>query len=836
MIDFNDAAQQSVSRGNGTERARYVPTDAIHQAVKGREAEVVRALGIPLHGRDHICCPYPNHLDKNPSWRLMESGAAVCSCAPPHSVFDVVMRLEGGDFERAKIRIAELIGRDDLIVESEKPKGLTLEEYAAAKRLPLDWLRKIGVRQTPYGQIPAAVRTPYSRPDGEPSMRFRVALAGKKQHFWRHKDKACLYGARDAASLRDAGYVVLCEGESDTQTLWLHGIPALGLPGAGTWNEARDAHLLDGVPAIFVVIEPDDGGKAALKWLARSAIAPRARLVRMPKETKDPSALYLADPDAFPAAFRAMLGAAEPFPAEMIALPKRNDGAALSIPTIIVERGRMHEAADQGLAALQAARVPFFTRNFELVRVCTVKAKAWDGEIIQVPGILSVKYPALRRAMSQSAYWARPGKKNLCPVDVPKDIVEQVGSMVDEWPFPPLTGLISAPTMRPDGTVLATEGYDEKTGLFLTGLPDMPAIPDHPTRQDATNALTLLLDLLKEFPFANNESRSVGLSCLITPIVRGATGPVPMHLIVKPKPGTGGSYLVDIASVIATGERCPVVAMGDPKHPDEMEKRLISSALLGSPIIGIDNCRGTLEGDFLCQVTERPVMRLRPLGTSDSKTVPNSFTVFANGNNPSIADDMVRRTIRSSMDANMEHPEDREFRADPLAAVRQDRGRYIAAALTIVRAYLAAGKPDRRRPLPSYGGWSDLVRSALVWLKQGDPVATMQDTRAEDPKAEARTAIFEAWKEEIGLGDDNKKQTADLVELAEKGQGTTLVCPRLNAALLKVAGVKGRIDATRLGYWLRDNANSVVLDCKLTVDRSDKARPKWVISDLSRPS
>jgi putative DNA primase/helicase len=516
--------------------------------------------------------------------------------------------------------------------------------------------------------------------------------------------------------------------------------------------------------------------------------------------------------------------------------PKGNGAAAPRVPAIIIERGLLHEAADQGLAALEAARVPFFTRNFELVRVCTVKAKAWDGEVIRVPGILPVKYPALRRAMSQSADWMRPGKKGPCLVDVPKDVVEQVGGMVDEWPFPPLTGMISTPTLRPDGTVVAGEGYDEKTGLFLTGLPDMPAIPDHPTQQDAIDALTLLLGLIEEFPFANNESRSVGLSCLITPIVRGATGPVPMHLIVKPKPGTGGSYLVDVASVIAIGERCPVVALGDSKHPEETEKRLISSALLGSPIIGIDNCRGTLEGDFLCQVTERPVMRLRPLGTSDSKQVPNSFTVFANGNNPSIADDMVRRTIRASMDANMEHPEDREFRSDPLAAVRQDRGRYIAAALTIVRAYLAAGKPDRLRPLPSYGGWSDLVRSALVCLGQGDPVATMQDTRAEDPKAEARTAIFDAWKTEIGLGDNFRYQTSDLIDLAQTEQGTALIYPRLYAALLKVAGIKDRIDAMRLGQWLRDNINAVVLDCKLTVDRRDKARPKWMIDSLTKPS
>jgi putative DNA primase/helicase len=61
--------------------------------------------------------------------------------------------------------------------------------------------------------------------------------------------------------------------------------------------------------------------------------------------------------------------------------------------------------------------------------------------------------------------------------------------------------------------------------------------------------------------------------------------------------------------------------------------------------------------------------------------------------------------------------------------VRRDRGRYVAAALTIVRAYIVAGKPDRLRPLPSYEPWSDLVRSSLVWLGRSDPVATMEETQ-----------------------------------------------------------------------------------------------------------
>jgi putative DNA primase/helicase len=233
--------------------------------------------------------------------------------------------VRGIDFAAATVCAAKLIGREDLISASNGSAtmaGLTLEEYAAAKRLPVGWLNSIGVHEIPsYGPAKApAIRTTCFRPNGDPpSVRFRVVMAGdkKKRHFWRKGDKACLYGGHWAASLAEAEYAVIVEGESDTQTLWLHGFPALGLPGANNWNEARDAPLLEGVSVIYVVVEPGTGGVEVLRWLSRSRIASRARLIKLPRETKDPSALYLANPEGFRAAFEAAMAAAEPAPMDL---------------------------------------------------------------------------------------------------------------------------------------------------------------------------------------------------------------------------------------------------------------------------------------------------------------------------------------------------------------------------------------------------------------------------------------------------------------------------------------------------------------------------------------
>jgi P4 family phage/plasmid primase-like protien len=328
MLDFNRApVQHSEDPPASTfapPKERYVRWRDLKPAIQGRESEIVDKLGISWRTRQtHIQCPLGAHPDNNPSFRWDDKGGRYyCSCGSGSAV-DLIIKVEKVDFEQAKIRAADLIERHDLIKDPSSPAGLTLQEYTSTKRLPIDELQRIGVRQSSYGQVKAAIRTPYFRLNGEPSVRFRVNLNGdkNKRHYWRRGDKACLYGEWYLGSpgFLAVGYIVIVEGESDCQTCWFNGgFPALGLPGAGQWNEERDAPLLAGVHTVFAVVEPDEGGKVLLSRITRSSIAPRVRLVRLPEGTKDPSALYLRDPAGFPAAFKAALDAAQPIQEELI--------------------------------------------------------------------------------------------------------------------------------------------------------------------------------------------------------------------------------------------------------------------------------------------------------------------------------------------------------------------------------------------------------------------------------------------------------------------------------------------------------------------------------------
>jgi hypothetical protein len=189
-----------------------------------------------------------------------------------------------------------------------QPPGFTLDQYAAAKALPANFLSECGLSDMVLTGR-AAVRIPYLGAGGEElAVRIRIALTGDRFR-WKSGSKPCLYGLNRIGDARTAGYVVLVEGESDVHTLWHYGIPAIGLPGATNWREERDAKCFDGIDTIYIVIEPDKGGQSVRKWLGQSTIRARAKMVcQLP--AKDPSAMHIADAAGFKRAWQvALLGA-----------------------------------------------------------------------------------------------------------------------------------------------------------------------------------------------------------------------------------------------------------------------------------------------------------------------------------------------------------------------------------------------------------------------------------------------------------------------------------------------------------------------------------------------
>jgi hypothetical protein len=508
----------------------------------------------------------------------------------------------------------------------------------------------------------------------------------------------------------------------------------------------------------------------------------------------------------------------------------------VTLPIIEVSGGGLSEEATEGERAIIRAGHLVYRRGLSLVRPVIEEVDATRGRRTKVAQLSPIRHAYMVDLLCQSAQWVRydARKKETVRINPPNDIAQILLHRCGEWSFDPVVGVITTPTLRPDGSLLLKPGYDAATQLLLVEPPPMPNIPENPTREDTLEALRLLDGLLDEFPFADEASRSVGLSCLITPVVRGAFSVTPMHAACAPTAGSGKSYLFDIAAAIAIGQPCPVMAAG--RNEEETEKRLGAALLAGQPIISIDNLNGDLGGDALCQIIERPVVEIRILGKSERERISARCTVFATGNNLRLVGDMTRRVLLSTLDAKQERPELRPFNRDPVAEVLADRGRYVAAVLTIVRAYIAAGRPRVVAPLNSFEGWSDTVRSPLIWFGRADPVETMESARRDDPALQGMEAMFATLKDAIGIGEERAKSAAEIIQRADERasglNGYQLAHPALKEALVTVAGQRGSIDARELGKWLSRHKGRIAKGVRLEGRADGHGHPArwWLIN------
>src|SRR5215211_2865747 len=257
----------------------------------------------------------PAHEDREPSLSVTEGddGRALLKCFAGCKNPEIVGAL---DLDMGDLFVQRNGHRKNLFQTPRKRmQPCNLANYAKLKGLPLEFLEKLGLSDRKHQNrsslhIPA---TTESRQEG--AVRFRIGLEkpeeGDDRFRWRTGSKAMLYGLWRLETIRKAGWVVLVEGESDTHTLWYHGIPALGIPGVDTWKEAWGDHL-KGIERIYAVIEPDQGGATLKDKLSASSIRDRLHLVDL-QEFKDASELHVADPELFKQRFTEALKSATPW-------------------------------------------------------------------------------------------------------------------------------------------------------------------------------------------------------------------------------------------------------------------------------------------------------------------------------------------------------------------------------------------------------------------------------------------------------------------------------------------------------------------------------------------
>jgi Primase C terminal 2 (PriCT-2) len=509
-------------------------------------------------------------------------------------------------------------------------------------------------------------------------------------------------------------------------------------------------------------------------------------------------------------------------------------------PKIEVRDGELSELATLGEKLLIDAGVALYQRGGMLVRPIIEIVDASHGRKTKVAQLKSVDAIYVRDLLSRHGEWLKRDtrrKNKPVPTNPPSEIPLTMLGRVGEWKYPKRAGVISTPTMRLDGSILDRPGYDEETRLLLIEPPPMPAIPEKPTRDEAMAALMLIDDLLVEFPFVDDGiAKAVALAAIITPIVRAAFTVSPMFLSNAPVAGSGKSFLWDTVSAIAIGQLMPVMAAG--RTEEETEKRLGAALLAGRPLISIDNISGELSGDALCAMIERPSVAVRVLGKSEDKFIESRGTTFyGSGNNLIVRGDLCRRALMTTLDPRLERPELRQFDHDPVARVLDNRGLYIAAALTICKAYIVAGRPNRPPRLASFEDWSDTVRAPLMWLGQADCVLSIELTRQDDPDRTELNNMLVAWIDAVGTG--TRTTLAKIMVMSgEQEFGEPRypeLCAALAAAAFTVTNQRGKqVDAEILGKWLRRFKGRVVDGRRFENRSNPKGGSMWWVEQIAQ--
>lgn len=378
--------------------------------------------------------------------------------------------------------------------------------------------------------------------------------------------------------------------------------------------------------------------------------------------------------------------------------------------------------------------------------------------------------------------------------------------------IPPLDGIIYVPTVRKDGSILQTPGYDSATDLYYHPTIDVGHIEANPTQEDVRAAVASLMYVLSDFKFDNGfdpsharVARSVWLSAVLTRFCRHVHPmKTPMFAVNARENGSGKSLLANCAAIISDGRAADTVNY----NGDEAESKREIIAYLAEDethTLCLDNLKVRLESVTYEQLLTGPTQIGRVVGSSEVRRITMSDAVWwANGNGLRIGLDMSRRVLLISIcEPNRSYKQQ-----DLLGYCRDSRPQLVRACLTILAGFAASGGLPQDRDcdgvkmerFESFEAWDRVVRQAVVWAGLPDPLRALanKDAGVADEK-EKSAYLIKTWYGAFGTAE--KRVGGVVAELRDKPSQY-----RELAAFLLEHGLE-KLTPVALGRFLSENSH-----------------------------
>lgn len=496
--------------------------------------------------------------------------------------------------------------------------------------------------------------------------------------------------------------------------------------------------------------------------------------------------------------------------------------AARMKPTIRVVPGEIHRVVDAAERQL-ACSGRHYQRGNMIVTVVTDPGT-------RETRVQEVSQPALVRALAGVALWERFDARanDWSRIDPPPRHATVLADAAAYYHLPVLNGIARQPYLRSDGTLMTGAGYDRQTGMFGVFNAAEFAVPEQPTRAEAEQALALLVGLLDEFAFGQPNDLAAALSAMLTAAIRPSLPHAPMFHIRAHMVGSGKSYLCELVTAFAGPQRGTPTTF--PSDDEECRKLLLAELLRAPAVIEFDNLTGDLVAHkSLCTALTSEFLAGRILGASKTATVSTRALFLSSGNNVGPIQDMTRRCITIHLDPGCEVPAARSFKRPELVRdVLRERGRYVAAALTIVRAWVVAGSPKTEcKSMAGYGDWSDLCRQPLLWLGLSDATESVFEAMTEDPDRETLDRLLKGWQSAFG-------RTAAMVRDAIRVSAFGEEYAELREVLHDIADQRGEINRRRLGWWIRRHAGRIVDGRRFARASGNRSAEAWQVESVSQ--